>query len=201
MRADTNHLTLHGTFVRLEPLGPRHAADLFAAGRDESIWTYMPRGPFDSLDDVQGWIAAAEQFRQSGAQEPFAIMDLRSERAVGSTRFLDVRPDDRGLEIGYTWLTPAAQRTAINTECKLLLLAHAFDVRRCFRVQLKTDRRNIRSQKAIERLGAVREGTLRQHMVVRDGALRDTVVYSIIDTEWPAIRDRLRERLARSPGR
>ncbi|MBI4841836.1 MAG: GNAT family N-acetyltransferase, partial [candidate division NC10 bacterium] len=132
-----------------------------------------------------------------GTQIPFAIVERASGKAIGSTRYLDIRRGDRGLEIGWTWIGLPFQRTAVNTECKYLLLVHAFEDQRAVRVQLKTDLRNEASQRAIERLGAVREGVLRKHMVLWDGFIRDTVYYSIIDSEWPEVKRRLQRRLAR----
>jgi len=129
--------------------------------------------------------------RDEGREVPFVIVDRRSGRIAGSTRFLEITPAHRGIEIGWTWLSPDAWRTAINTECKRLLLGHCFDTLGMIRVQLKTDRRNERSQRAIERLGATREGVLRHHRIMPDGYLRDTVYYSILAEEWPAVRTRL----------
>ena len=127
----------------------------------------------------------------------FVIVRKSDERAIGMTAYLDIQPRNRGLEIGGTWLTPDVWRTAINTECKYLLLRHAFETLGCIRVQLKTDARNIRSQRAIERLGAVKEGVLRKHMIVKNGYERDTVMYSITDTEWPSVKANLEEKLRR----
>ena len=132
---------------------------------------------------------------QAGAEVPFAILEADSCKAVGSTRYLDVQPEHRTLEIGWTWIGPRWRRTAINTECKLLLLAHAFEVLAVHRVTLKTDARNVRSQRAIERIGGVREGVLRRHRICWDGSVRDTVYYGIIDEEWPAVKARLEARL------
>ncbi|HEY7834071.1 MAG TPA: GNAT family protein [Ktedonobacterales bacterium] len=182
---------LEGVVARLEPLAPAHAADLFAAAHDASTWAYMPADPSASVAAISAWIAEALGQREAGGQMPFAIIERASGRAVGSSRYLNIMAHDRGLEIGWTWLAPAVRRTAVNTECKYLLLRHAFEELGTIRVQLKTDRRNEVSQRAIERLGAVREGILRQHMIVRDGYQRDSVMYSIIASEWPAVRARL----------
>ena len=182
-------VTLTGEVVRLEPLAEHHAPGLLEAGADERIWTWMPRGPLEDREDALAWIREA---RAAERQVPFAMVELASGRAVGSTRYLDVRVADRGLEIGWTWLAPSAWRTAVNTETKLLLLTQAFEGWGAERVQLKTDARNDRSMRAIERLGAVHEGVLRRHMRVRGGVLRDTVMYSILADEWPAARERLR---------
>src|SRR5262245_31998537 len=143
MEVDFNVAVLQGRNVRLEALSERHADDLLAVGRDESIWTYLTRGPFTDRTDVVQWIHKAQALRDKGEQIPFAIVNSATNRAVGSTRYLDIRPHDRAIEIGYTWLAPSVQRTAINTECKLLLLTHAFEVMKAGRVQLKTDSRNV----------------------------------------------------------
>lgn len=188
---DPRPVTLEGARARLEPLTAEHAGDLLEAGRDPSIWTYMPMTGFTDLDAVRGWIEAAQRGPFGEAQVPFAIVDRATGRAVGSTRFLDVRPPQRTLEIGWTWLTPAAQRTAINTECKLLLMTHAFETLGARRVQLKTDRRNVRSRRAILRIGAVEEGTLRRQMLMPDGHERDSVFFSVIAREWPVVKRRL----------
>jgi RimJ/RimL family protein N-acetyltransferase len=126
-----------------------------------------------------------------GTDLPFAVIHLQAGCAIGATRYMEIRPKDLALEIGGTWYAPAYQRTAVNTECKYLLLRHAFEEWGCVRVQFKTDLLNERSQRAIERLGAVREGVLRHHMITPEGRLRDSVYYSILDSEWPAVKARL----------
>lgn len=185
-------VTLTGAVVRLEPLGPEHAEELYTAGQEPRLWRYLPADPSGSLEDIRTWIASALRDRESGTQLPFAILERASNRYIGSTRYTNISPRDRGLEIGWTWLTPRAQRTAVNTECKYLLLRHAFEELGAVRVQLKTDIRNFISQRAIERLGAVREGVLRKHMLVLDDYIRDSVMYSILDSEWPAVKARLK---------
>jgi len=177
--------------VRLAPLAPRHAEDLFVLGRDEVIWIYMPRPVLKSVEDTLGWIQEALAVAAEGSQIPFAIIHRASGKAIGSTRYLDIRREHRGLEIGWTWVGTAYQRTPVNTECKSLLLTHAFEELGAVRVQLKTDLRNERSQQAIERIGAAREGVLRKHMVRWDGFIRDTVYYSILASEWPDVKRRL----------
>jgi N-acetyltransferase len=188
---DVRPLVLEGTYARLEPLDLHHAEDLCAVGGDDRIWPYMPRLALGSVADAQQMIEAATAAAAGGLQLPFAIIERATGRAVGSTRYLDIRRNDRGLEIGWTWLGVAYQRTPINTECKYLLLRHAFDDLGAVRVQLKTDLRNVRSQAAIERLGATREGVLRKHVILWNGFIRDTVYYSILDDEWPGVRQRL----------
>jgi RimJ/RimL family protein N-acetyltransferase len=190
-------VTLEGTVVRIEPLAPTHLHDLFEAAQDDAIWTYLPTNPSASRDDMAGWIEDALAVRETGAQLPFAIIARSTARAVGSTRYLNIAPRDRALEIGWTWLGQQARRTAINTECKYLLLQHAFERLGALRVQLKTDSRNLTSQRAIERIGGVREGILRKNQLAQHGYQRDSVMYSIIEEEWPAVKARLRERLVR----
>ena len=183
--------TLTGVHVRLEPPAEKHLADLLAASQHAEIWEYLPFGPFKTIDEwraaIQRWHGQAEQ----GTSISFVVVRRSDERAVGMTAYLDIHPKDRWLEIGGTWLMPEVWRSAINTECKYLLLRHAFETLGCVRVQLKTDARNIRSQRAIERLGGVKEGVLRKHMLTRGGYQRDTVMYSIVDTEWHAVKEQL----------
>lgn len=193
-------LALPGGAARLEPLRADHAPDLFAASRPH-IWRFMAvKAPTVEID-VLAWIATALDNQRAGTDLPFAIIHVPSGRAVGSTRYLEIQPAHRSLEIGWTWITPDLQRTAINTECKLLLLRHAFEDLGCVRVQLKCDARNTQSRAAIERLGAVKEGVLRHHRVMPDGFLRDTVCYSILAAEWPAVRAGLETRLSVRPER
>ena len=189
-------IILEGNSARLEPLDAKHAEALFAIGQDKEIWRYLLRPKLESVADAQGFVAEALRVAATGSQLPFTIVDLKSNRVAGSTRYLDIRCSDRAIEIGSTWLGRDFQRTAINTECKYLLLRHAFDELGAVRVTLKTDSRNEQSQRAIERLGAVREGVLRKHMVLWDGYVRDTVYYSILDTEWPQIKKRLEKLLS-----
>lgn len=129
--------------------------------------------------------------QEQGTDLPFAVIHIPTNQAIGMTRFMDIRLPDRALEIGGTWYATSYQRTSVNTETKLLLLTHAFEVIGCIRVQFKTDLRNVRSQQALERIGAVREGILRSHMILPDGHIRDSVYYSIIASEWPAVKDYL----------
>jgi N-acetyltransferase len=186
-------VTLTGRLARLEPLGLQHVSSLAEAGNDETIWRLMPYGMITSEDRMRSFVRTALERQQVGSEQPFAVIDLASGRAIGSTRYLDIRPEHRGLEIGATWYGTAHQRTGINTECKYLLLRHAFDELGCIRVQLKTDLRNERSQRAIERIGGIREGVLRNHMIMPDGHRRATVMFSITDEEWPAVRSHLHQ--------
>jgi N-acetyltransferase len=188
-------VSLSGRFVRLEPLSHLHVPDLFVAGQDAAVWRYLPYGPMPTMADMHAWVDSMLALQAAGSDVPFGVVHLQSGRAIGCTRYMDIQRPHRGLEIGGTWYAPAHQRTAVNTECKLLLLEHAFERLGCVRVQLKTDLRNQRSQQAIERLGAMREGVLRRNMILPDGYIRDTVYYSILDSEWPAVKARLVERL------
>ncbi len=189
-------VTLAGRVVRLEPLSVAHAPDLAEAGADETIWRWMPYGPVTTPERMRAWVEEILSRQARGTDLVFAVIHLASGRAVGSTRYMDIRPEHRGLEIGGTWYGPAHRRTAVNTECKYLLLGHAFETLGCVRVQLKTDQRNEPSQRAIERIGAVREGVLRQHMIMPDGYVRSSVLYSILDREWPAVKQQLERKLA-----
>jgi RimJ/RimL family protein N-acetyltransferase len=194
-------VTLEGRFVRLEPLSRRHAQDLLAASRDPEIFTWV-HTPITSEASFESWLDGVLAVAERGEALPFAIIDRASGRAIGSTRYFDVRHEHRGLEIGYTWLSRAAWRTAINTECKYLLLSHAFERLGCVRVQLRTNIHNARSRAAIERIGGQFEGIIRKHVVNPDGVtFRDTVTYSILDDEWPGVKARLEGRLSPSPSR
>jgi RimJ/RimL family protein N-acetyltransferase len=188
---------LEGRFVRLEPLAEQHVAGLTAIGLDQEIWRHMPYGPMRTEADLRGWFLRILDLAGKGSDLPFAAIELASGRLAGTTRYMEIRPEHRGLEIGGTWYGAEFRRTAVNTECKYLLLQHAFEVLGCIRVQLKTDSRNEVSQRAIERLGAVKEGVLRNHMILPDGTLRHSVYYSILDSEWPALKARLQAMLAR----
>ncbi len=188
-------MTLESPLVRLEPLALEHAEDLHAAGKAETIWRYMPVRPQKTVEETKAWMRQALAEAEAGEAVPFAIIHKEEGKAVGSTRYHDIRRQHRGLEIGWTWLGIDYHRTFVNTHAKYLMLEHAFETLGAIRVQLKTDRRNLQSQKAIERIGAVREGTLRWHYVVWDGHYRDTVMYSIIAKEWPEKKKQLRLRL------
>ena len=190
-------ITLAGEHVRLEPIGPQHAEDLFRVGTDETIWRYLARPAFASLDDTQGWIRDCIARNEREGRIQFTVVHLADDRAIGSTGYHDIDRSNRSLEIGMTWYGTEYQRTAVNTECKYLLLRHAFDDLGALRVCLKADHRNLRSRRAIERIGAIREGMLRNHRITRDGVNRHSVYYSIIDSEWPAVRVRLQAILDR----
>ncbi len=188
---------LTGKHVRLEPMTEAHISALAEIGAGQPFWDFMVYGSIHTVDDMRGWVQDILARAQKGTDLPFAAIHQPSGRVAGATRYLNIMPQDRGLEIGGTWYGTEFQRTAVNTECKYLLLGHAFEALGCIRVQLKTDLRNERSQRAIERIGAVKEGVLRNHMTLPDGRIRHSVYYSILDTEWPAVKKRLEEMLAR----
>ncbi|HEY5269393.1 MAG TPA: GNAT family protein [Anaerolineales bacterium] len=189
-------VTLTGKVVRLEPLSEVHIPALALAGREESIWKYMLYADLTSEESMAAWVRDMLRSQQAGTDLPFAVIHLASGCAAGATRYLEMRPPHRSLEIGGTWYAPEFQRTAVNTECKYLMLKYAFEEMKCIRVQFKADLRNEQSIRAIERLGAVREGVLRNHYILQDGAFRDSVYFSILDQEWPEVKRRLEQRLA-----
>ena len=192
MRAP-DRVTLTGRHVRLEPISERHRSDLLAAAaQDPETFRYMSADLSVGADAWGDYLADA--LRPDFVT--WATVDAPTGRAVGSSRFGDIAPEHGRVEIGWTWIAPSHQRTAVNTEAKLLQLSYAFNALGATRVALKTDGRNLRSQAAIERLGAVREGTLRRHLRLPDGFIRDTVYFSILAEEWPAVKRRLEERLA-----
>jgi RimJ/RimL family protein N-acetyltransferase len=184
-------VVLTGKYVRLEPLTEEHVAGLAEIGLGQSFWNFMLYGDITTIDDMRNWVKDILARSRKGTDLPFVVIHLASGRVAGATRYLNIEPQHRGLEIGGTWYGSEFQRTVVNTECKYLLLRHAFETLQCIRVQLKTDLRNERSQKAIERLGAVKEGVLRNHMILPDGRYRHSVFYSILDTEWPGVKKRL----------
>lgn len=181
-------VTLRGEGICLEPLSQDHAQGLYNRGRYAPDWDYMPRGCFIDLADARQWI---EEALAAPDQLPFAIVETQKGKVVGSTRYLNIRPEHRSLEIGWTWLGQEWQRTWVNTRVKLLLLSHAFERLGCLRVEFKTDARNQRSVQALERMGATREGVLRKHMIVQGDHSRDSVYFSVIDDEWPQVKERL----------
>lgn len=182
--------TLDGRWLRLEPLEPRHEAELAAIATDPEVWQYLFT-PLRTPEDVRLYLEQAFATAAGGSEIPFAQIERSTGRVIGATRIMDIRREHDAVEIGHTWLGRQWWRTMMNSESKYLLLRHLFDTLGCRRVALKTDRLNERSQRAIDRLGAVREGVLRKHMIVQGGRARDTVYYSIIDDEWPEIRARM----------
>lgn len=197
MHFDPRPVLLEGDFVRLEPLERRHAEPLFAVGCDPEIWRYMLVPAWVTLADAVRWCEDALRSQAAGGEVVWVTVRRTDGRVVGSTRYLDIRRPHRALEIGSTWIAPEAQRSAVNTEAKLLQLRHAFGELGAVRVQLKTDRRNEASRRAIARLGAVEEGTLRCYQTRCDGYVRDTVMFSLTAGEWPAAEARLAARLVR----
>ncbi|CAA0123999.1 Putative ribosomal N-acetyltransferase YdaF [Halioglobus japonicus] len=188
-------VVLKGDAVRLEPLAAEHAQGLYNRGRVKADWAYLPRGCFVDMADTRHWI---DEALATPGQLPFAIVETARERVVGSTRYLAIHPEHRSLEIGWTWLGQEWQRTAINTQTKLLLLSHAFERLGCARVEFKTDSRNQRSQQALLRIGATREGVLRNHMIAQNNYLRDSVYFSVIEAEWPEVKARLEDLIGRA---
>lgn len=178
-------VVLHGDGIRLEPLSQEHGQGLYNRGRSAPDWAFMPRPCFVDLADTRQWI---DEALATPGQMPFAIVETGKGKAIGSTRYLNIRPAHRSLEIGWTWLGSEWQRTCVNTRVKLALLTHAFERLRCVRVEFKTDLRNERSQRALARIGATREGVMRSHMIVQKNYIRDSVYYSVIDAEWPEVK-------------
>lgn len=181
--------------MRLEPLSPGHADDLWEASRDPRIWRWLPITQPLERTEWQTWMEAALERTEAGLEIAFATVPVATGTAIGSTRYLALRPEHRSLEIGWTWLAPAAWGTGANTEAKLLQLRHAFEVLGCRRVEFKTDALNERARPALAGLPAVFEGIHRKHMLVRDGVSRDSAWYAIVDDDWPAVREHLRKRL------
>ncbi len=185
-------ITLTGEIVRLEPLSEAHVPDLSEVGLEARIWRYMLYGDIDSPEKMRAFVRDMLARQARGNDLPFAVMYRESNQAIGCTRYLNIRRQHRGVEIGGTWYGLDYQRTGVNTECKYLLLHHAFETWGCIRVQFKTDVRNTPSMRAIERLGAVKEGVHRQHIITPKGFIRDSVFYSITDDEWPRVKAHLK---------
>ncbi|KRD90420.1 GNAT family acetyltransferase [Bacillus sp. Root147] len=181
---------LVGTSVKLVPLEKMHEQGLYEAAKPKEIWEHLPV-KVHSLSDMKRLIESALKAKQEGRELPFAVFDIESHSIVGSTRFLDISLPNKSVEIGWTWYHPSVWRSRVNTECKYLLLKYCFEELKLHRVQFKTDVRNNRSRKAIKRLGAMQEGISRKHMVLPDGYVRDSVIFSIIDDEWPFVKKRL----------
>ena len=194
-------LVLEAERVRLEPLTLAHAPGLFAIGRDQEIWRWLYFAPPANVDEMRAWVADALEAQSHGGELPFAVVEQASGTVIGTTRYMGINAAHRQLEIGWTWYGRAYWGTSVNPECKYLLLRHAFESLECIRVQFATDSRNERSQRAIERIGATREGVLRNHRVVpKDGYHRSSVLYSIIDDEWPEVKARLESLLSGESG-
>ena len=190
-------ITLAGKVVRLEPLTTAHITGLAVAGRDESIWKYMVYGNLSNLESMGKWVKDLLLQQAVGTDLPFTVIQNKSGKIIGATRFLNMQPRHRSLEVGGTWYAPEYQGKVVNPECKFLLLKYAFEELDCIRVQFKADMRNERSIHALEKLGAVREGVLRSHMILPNGIIRDSVYFSILDREWPDVKIRLEDRINR----
>jgi RimJ/RimL family protein N-acetyltransferase len=189
-------LTLEGSVIRLEPVRPDHVEAFWQAAKDslEDIFQWIPYR-MKSFEDFERVVEKALAEQKRGESVVFATVESKSGRVIGSTRFMNIDRVNRRVEIGSTWIAPAWQRTAVNTEAKYLMLRHAFDVWQCFRVELKTDALNRKSRNAILRIGAKEEGTLRRHVLTWTGRVRDSVYFSILDTEWPEVKSALEKKL------
>ncbi len=191
-------LTLTGRIVRLEPLSLDHLPGLAEAGNDESIWKYMRYGAANEPARLREMVENLLALQKRGTDLPFTVIEISSGKPIGMTRYLDIQPANRAVEIGGTWYGLAYQHTRVNTECKFLLLCHAFETLGCIRVQFKADQRNERSLRAIERIGAIREGVLRDHVILTDGTVRSSVYFSILAREWPVVKLDLIEKMNRT---
>jgi RimJ/RimL family protein N-acetyltransferase len=187
-------VTLEGKYVSLEPLQLSHTTDLWHAAQHSEIWQWMPY-VIESERHLGQLLTKLLKFGDSGTWLSFVIRELSTDKLVGTTSYLNIEPDNKRLEIGSTWITPAWQRSAVNTECKYLLLGHAFDDLDCIRVEFKTDSLNKSSRRALSRIGAKEEGVFRNHMVMPGGRLRDSVFFGIINSEWPEIKKMLAEKI------
>lgn len=189
-------VTLNGQSVRLEPLSMQHYEALWAIGQDAELWKWTPY-QITTPDKMHAYIKAALDGQEIGTALPFVTIWQATNQIVGSTRFGNIDTGNHHAEIGWTWVDRNWQRTPVNTEAKFLMLQHAFEQWHCIRVEFKTDELNKKSQRAIERLGAYREGIARHHVIVESGRLRNSVYYSIINDEWPQVKAHLQELLAR----
>jgi len=187
---------LDGEFVRLEPMGIGDVEALAATGIAEGVWRWTVND-MTTTEEMKEYVETALDERRRDSSLPFVTRDKASDKIVGSTRFGNIDVKNRRAEIGWTWIHPDWQRTYVNTEAKLLMLTHAFETWNCIRVELKTDALNEKSRNAILRIGAKFEGIFRQHMITDSGRLRDTAYFSIIDSEWPAVRAGLQSKLGR----
>lgn len=187
-------VTLEGHVVRLEPLTLGHVKALTAIGLEPDLWRWTT-AQVRNADDMRRYVTTALQWQAEGTALPFATVHLGEDRVVGCTRFGNIERANRRAEIGWTWVGQKWQRTAVNTEAKLLMLHHAFETMGCIRVELKTDVLNEVSRRAILRIGAKEEGVLRSHVITESGRVRDTVYYSILQAEWPGVKQALEQKL------
>lgn len=190
---------LESEYIRLVPLEREHTKQLYQAIDSREIWTYLP-SRMESYEDMEAHVAGALEQRERGTEVPFVVVDKETNAAVGMTRFEEVSVQNRSVEIGWTWYSQRVWRTRVNTEAKFLLLRHCFEVLNLVRVQFTVDTRNVRSREAVLRIGARQEGTLRKCGILADGYIRDMVYYSIVDDEWPDIRERMIGLLSRRSG-
>jgi len=187
-------VTLEGAHVRLEPLAKSHLAGLAQVGLDEELWRWIPMA-VRTVEEMAAYIETALQEQERGVSLPFALIEKATGRAIGSTRYGNIDRTHHRVEIGWTWVARDWQRTAVNAEAKYLLLEHAFETLGCIRVELKTDSLNEKSRAAILRIGAKEEGLFRNHMITASGRIRHTVYFSLVDSEWPAVKARLESML------
>jgi N-acetyltransferase len=187
-------VTLEGRHVRLEPLTKVHLVGLATVGLDEELWRWIPT-QVRTAGEMAAYIETALEEQERGMSLPFAIVEKAAGRAIGSTRYGNIDRTHHRVEIGWTWVAREWQRTAVNTEAKFLLLRHAFETLGCIRVELKTDSLNEKSRAAILRIGAQHEGIFRNHMITASGRIRHSAYYSIINSEWPAVKARLESKL------
>jgi RimJ/RimL family protein N-acetyltransferase len=192
----TDDIVLDGQRVRLAPMSYEHSEELFKAANHSEIWTYSP-GYVNKLEDMVNLIDEALKSKEQGTKYPFVILDKDTDEIVGSTNYMTISEQHRTVEIGGTWLDPKVWRTRVNTECKYLLLKYGFEELNLVRMHLRTDSRNERSNRAIQRIGAKFEGTLRQELINHDGYIRDSNIYSILDKEWVAVKRNLVSFLSR----
>jgi N-acetyltransferase len=194
---NAHSIILNGKTVRLEPLRLEHASALAEVGLIPELWRLQP-SPITTIDEMVAYVQNALNEQRNGTGLPFVIVDQATQQLIGSTRYMDITSQHKRLEVGATWLTSNFQRTSANAEAKLLLLTHAFESLGIIRVVFKTETLNYQSRKALNRIGAVEEGIFRQHFIASSGRYRDMVYFSILDTEWPAVKSRLMDRLGQS---
>ncbi|RHW38415.1 N-acetyltransferase [Lysinibacillus yapensis] len=187
---------LENELVKLRPMEKEQVEEIYLAARHNDIWTFMSI-EIQTLEDAQKYVDSCLKLKDTGTEMPFVIIDQQTNEIIGATKLMDIQQSHKRGEIGFTWLTPNYWRTAVNTNCKYLLLTYCFEVLGWQRVQIKTDHENHRSQKAIERIGAKKEGILRNHMIRKNGTTRHTVMYSITSDEWPETKKHMEELLNR----